>query len=518
MTPAELDKIISRKQKEKSRLEGLIKALTKGIQDEKNKAKPDNKKIADINADIRKSRTDINKLNSEIRMNEIYKTSLSKAVTIDNKLKTLYSSYTIAISRGENTASIEKQIDAALSERKSALTGVSSYAPSYVPKLPIPENWKRATTTKATTTTRRVTTSTTRAVPGTTAAAGGTTARPGGTTEAPGGTTAAPGETTKRPFKTFEEITAGTEFWYNLPDYIFDQDDELKRILEEAVANDWDNEKFLSVVRARSTWWNKNEGPIRERIIDLAKYNDLRSRGVDVSNTTYGRFLKTSVSAVKNRSLQLTGTALDDATAQKVAEQIWNGFLDDDQNAIDRLILPYLGKITSIVGGQTTQTYGGEALRNYQTLQAIAFENGFTLKDILPNISTATTGGDLEKAVLQKIALGEIDVNTVAQAARNLAAQGQPKYVKDLLTQGYDLSQIFSPYRNVMAGELEINPDQISLNDPLLRSAITEKGEANMYDFKRALRRDSRWQFTEGARNEVASAVSAVLRDFGFQG
>ena len=343
MTPAELDKIISRKQKEKSRLEGLIKALTKGIQDEKNKAKPDNKKIADINADIRKSRTDINKLNSEIRMNEVYKTSLSKAATIDNKLKTLYSSYTIAISRGENTASIEKQIDAALSERKSALTGVSSYAPSYVPKLPIPENWKRATTTKAATTTKRVTTSTTKAVPGTTAKVdGGTTQKPTGTTEAPGDTT------TKKPFQTFEEITAGTEFWYNLPDYIFDQDDELKRILEEAVANDWDNEKFLSVVRARSTWWNKNEGPIRERIIDLAKYNDLSSRGVDVSNTTYGRFLKTSVSAVKNRSLQLTGTALDNATAQKVAEQIWNGFLDDNitgtgsfklLNELDKIII-----------------------------------------------------------------------------------------------------------------------------------------------------------------------------------
>ena len=514
MTPAELGKIISQKEKERGRLEGLIKAITKGIQDEKNKAKPDNSKIASQNAEIRKYRTDINKLTSEIKMNEVYKNSLSKAATIDSKLKTLYSSYTVAISRGENTASIEKQIDAALGERKTALSGVSSYAPSYVPKLPIPDNWRKSTTTKAVTTTKKVTTSTTKAIVGTTAKGTGTTPKAGVTTEAPGGDVT----TTKKPFKTFEEITAGTEFWYNLPDYIFDQDDELKRILEEAVANDWDNEKFLSVVRSRSTWWNKNEGPIRERIIDLAKYNDLRSRGIDVSNTAYGRFLKTSTSAVKARSLQLTGTALDDATAEKIAGQIWNGFLDDDQNAIDRLILPYLGKITSIIGGQSTQTYGGEALRNYQTLQAIAFENGFTLKDILPNISTTTTGGDLEKAVLQKIALGEIDVNTVAQAARNLAAQGQPQYVKNLLNQGYDLSQIFSPYRNVMAGELEINPDEISLNDPVLRSAITEKGEANMYDFKRALRRDSRWQFTEGARSEVAGAVSSVLRDFGFQG
>jgi hypothetical protein len=66
---------------------------------------------------------------------------------------------------------------------------------------------------------------------------------------------------------------------------------------------------------------------------------------------------------------------------------------------------------------------------------------------------------------------------------------------------------------------LEINdPDSIDLNDPLLRSSISDKGDMNIYDFKKALRKDKRWQYTEQARQDVSDSTLRVLRDFGFQG
>jgi hypothetical protein len=99
-----------------------------------------------------------------------------------------------------------------------------------------------------------------------------------------------------------------------------------------------------------------------------------------------------------------------------------------------------------------------------------------------------------------------------------MAAIGQPEFVRNLLNQGYDLDQVYSPYKNTMAEVLEINPEQISLNDPTLRSAISDKGETNLYDFQRALRKDSRWQYTQKARQEVGDITLNVLRDFGFQG
>jgi len=87
------------------------------------------------------------------------------------------------------------------------------------------------------------------------------------------------------------------------------------------------------------------------------------------------------------------------------------------------------------------------------------------------------------------------------------------------LAQGYNLDQVYKPYRTAMANVLEIgDPDQIDLNDPLLRSAITDKGDMNLYDFKKALRQDNRWQYTEQAKQDVSNAAFNVLRDFGFQG
>jgi len=161
--------------------------------------------------------------------------------------------------------------------------------------------------------------------------------------------------------------------------------------------------------------------------------------------------------------------------------------------------------------------YTGQALQNYQALQAVAKANGSGIKDILPRLSVLP-GQNLDDVVLQKLATGELDINRLAQDARMIAAQGNPDYVKNLLQQGYDLEQIYAPYKNVMAQLLELNPDEIELNDNTLRSAIGQDREMNVYDFKKALRKDSRWQYTENAREEVANSVLGVLRDFGFQG
>jgi len=40
----------------------------------------------------------------------------------------------------------------------------------------------------------------------------------------------------------------------------------------------------------------------------------------------------------------------------------------------------------------------------------------------------------------------------------------------------------------------------------------------NLFDFKKALRQDQRWQYTDQARQDVSATALNVLRDFGFQG
>jgi hypothetical protein len=328
----------------------------------------------------------------------------------------------------------------------------------------------------------------------------------------------ADGKTPPGPKTPLDTLLAKTDFWYDLPDYIFKIDTKLGELLVEAANGGWDDAKFLAKAKL-TPWWQKNAATVRTKIIDREKYNDLVKAGEDVKNTEYGMYLSKQMRAVKAQAKEIAGVTLTDAQAQSVAQKIYDGNLEDDPLAINALITPFIGQVSSIVGTGTKQTgFGGQALQNYQTLQGIAKANGFSLKDILPNISAVTAGGDLETAVLRSLANGDIDINRVAQDARMLAAQGQPKYVRDLLGQGYDLEAVYAPYRKTMATELELDPNAIDLNDSTLRMAISDKGDMNLYDFKKALRQDSRWQYTGTAKEEVSDAALKVLRDFGFQG
>lgn len=330
------------------------------------------------------------------------------------------------------------------------------------------------------------------------------------------------GVTPTGPARTLDELLTQTENWFSLPDYIFRLDKDLGKLLVRAVQEKWDENRWDKEIE-NTNWWRKNSDEVRRRIVQYGNYKDLQSQGQDVSRSDYGIWLRNQKNSVKAQAQQIAGVTLTDVQAEEIASKIWNGFLDNDPLAIRSLIVPYIGTVKSIVGNgiggqQTVAGYSGQALQNFQTLQAIAKANGFTLRDILPGISTATTQGNLEEAVLEKLALGELDINRIAQDARMLAAQGQPQYVRDLLNQGYDLQTVYAPYRNVMANVLELMPEEIDLNDATLRSAITDKGDTNIYDFKKALRQDSRWEYTSSARQEVGDAVMTVLRNFGLQG
>ncbi len=318
--------------------------------------------------------------------------------------------------------------------------------------------------------------------------------------------------------RDLESLLRQTEFWYDLPDYIFKTVPKLGELLVKAVNEGWDDDKFLSQAKL-TTWWQQNSAPIRTRIIARAKFNELQAGGQDTSKTEYAMDTATIKRSVQTRARQL-GSNLDENAINQIVARIYDGFLENDTVAIDSFIAPYIGKVTSIVGtgtGMQPTGYTGQALQNYQALQAVAKANGLGIKDILPRLSVLP-GQNLDDVVLQKLATGELDINRLAQDARMIAAQGSPDYVKNLLQQGYDLEQIYAPYKNVMAQILELNPDEIELNDNTLRSAIGQDREMNVYDFKKALRKDSRWQYTENAREEVANSVLGVLRDFGFQG
>jgi len=110
------------------------------------------------------------------------------------------------------------------------------------------------------------------------------------------------------------------------------------------------------------------------------------------------------------------------------------------------------------------------------------------------------------------------DINIVNNQIRDIAANGMPQHVKDMLKSGINLETVYSPYKTAMASVLEIPSSAISLNDPSLRLALGPDKEMTMYDYQKALRKDTRWQYTNNAKEDVFDSVNKVLKDFGFQG
>lgn len=144
-------------------------------------------------------------------------------------------------------------------------------------------------------------------------------------------------------------------------------------------------------------------------------------------------------------------------------------------------------------------------LTNEQSILGTALANGIKLSN------------DQVKAYVDGIKAGR-SLEQTQQDIRNIASLGQPENVAKMIAAGTDLDTIYQPYRNRMAAVLEIPSDQISMDDSALRSAINLNGPMTLYDFEKNLRKDSRWQYTNNAREEVSNAALKVLKDFGFQG
>jgi len=141
---------------------------------------------------------------------------------------------------------------------------------------------------------------------------------------------------------------------------------------------------------------------------------------------------------------------------------------------------------------------------NTQSLQSVAKANGVTLSP-----------QEIEQYNLD-IRNGK-DINVIKNQIRSVAGLGRPDNIKKLLAEGTDLSTIYAPYKRTMATLLELDPESIDINDTTLQTAIGDK-ELPIYEFRKLLKKDPRWQYTNNAREEVSNKVLRVLRDFGFQG
>lgn len=302
---------------------------------------------------------------------------------------------------------------------------------------------------------------------------------------------------------------------YNMPDILFKNVDSLKTLLQRYVDGKLTDNQLKREIEL-DPWYRQNSAEIKARYVQLFNYEDLVKTGRAQGTTDYEQQLDGIVRKLQARARELNGVEIPDDQAKLIAKDLYIYNLDNDPAILTERLVRFIRPTAGMIGGIPTTGYAGQALQNYQGLQAIAKANGLRIEDLLPRDATGMQ--QTAEGILEQLALGKIDINRVAQDARKLAALGQPDYVKDLLGQGYDLDSIYSPYRTAMANTLELDQNTISLSDPALRMGISKEGDMNLYDFERSLRKDNRWQYTQQARGEVSDVALRVLRDFGFTG
>lgn len=294
---------------------------------------------------------------------------------------------------------------------------------------------------------------------------------------------------------------------YPIIDALFEQDPELQSLLNKYVSNKKMTLKQFTDELSQAQFNFKYSDTIKQRLAEKAVYDRLGDKATGQS--LFERNVAGIAASLEDTARRL-GAVLTSDDLNRIASQLYLAGTEDRPLVTERALTPYIKLGVSPITGRPT--VGGEAGSNYRTLLSTAESNGIS-ESVLPKI----LGFNSTDEVLRQLAEGA-SIADYQQALRDVAMTGRSDYVKNLMARGLNLDAIISPYRQIMADTLEIaDPSQIKIDDPTLMMALGDK-EMTLTDFQRALRKDTRWQYTNKAREEVSDAALKVLRDFGFMG
>jgi hypothetical protein len=150
----------------------------------------------------------------------------------------------------------------------------------------------------------------------------------------------------------------------------------------------------------------------------------------------------------------------------------------------------------------------GEAAKTIDSLKATAASYGVSYDPSWYNQSA------------KDILTGKVDNDTLTQQLKDMAKSRYPSLAKQI-DSGYTVKQIASPYLQSMANILEINPNDITMEDPTIKQAFTslntdgQPSTKALWQFEQDLKQDPRWRFTKNAQTDLMGTARKVLQDFG---
>jgi hypothetical protein len=170
---------------------------------------------------------------------------------------------------------------------------------------------------------------------------------------------------------------------------------------------------------------------------------------------------------------------------------------------------------------------------NLRPFLADTLETGEDLKgtagDFQNDLSqwASRNGLSIDRSMLAKyvgnMTLGQQTLDDVKQELRTTYLMGAYPAWADRIEKGFDPEAISRPYRSAAAKLLEVEEDEISLDDPLLKRGLQGTGADGkprvvpLYEFESEIRKDPRWDKTNNAYETYTKVGTDLLRMFGLR-
>lgn len=259
------------------------------------------------------------------------------------------------------------------------------------------------------------------------------------------------------------------------------------KVFDDYVKNNLSKEAFQAELR-NTEWWQKNSETMRQT--QAMKATD---------PATYEANLQATTVMVQQAAAKM-GASIPPKKLKSIAEKALATNMDEAQLA------NVLGGYVKFVGG----TLKGEAGQYENSIKSYAASQGVTMEDQSIKNQAAL--------IARKLATEDDFKNQIAQQA----ISAYPSY-KDQIEAGQTMQDIANPYVQIMAQQLEVNPANIKLSDPLIRSAlngVNKDGKPIGMDqttFLQRVRNDPRWSQTSNAQDDVMNVGVNVLKSMGLR-
>lgn len=270
---------------------------------------------------------------------------------------------------------------------------------------------------------------------------------------------------------------------------------ELKALFQKAVEQGYSATRFTAELK-NTAWWRETPD-IKRKYLDL-QFSDpatFRVKQLEFAG-------RVNDLAVQIGLGDLGGRSSDDFAGMNQILKDGATHLFADGWSEDRL-KSWLGGQVSFQAGIAP---GGEAGRVYNQVHALAYSNG------------RSYGQDWYTQQMRDVVGGRKTLEQVEQVIRREAAADYKAFSAQILA-GQNAMDLAAPYLRTVSTLLEKPDGAMTLDDPLMRKAMTtanKDGSAyGVWQLENDVRSDARWRQTNNARESLMKLGHAVLSDFG---